>query len=277
MTVNEDHIVLAAEYVLGTADAEERNEAEQLMAADTEFAAHVAFWERKLGELHAMAVPVEPPPAVWDRIRSSIAEVAQAPLALPARESEAQAGAQVIVLAEHARRWRGIATLTTAAAAALAGLMVLQAYNPDLLPAALRPKPRIETRIETVQVKVPAPQPAQFVAVLQSGADAPAFIMTVDIASKSFTVRRVGAKPEPGKSFELWLVSDKFPKPLSLGVIGDSEFTARPALDTYDAETVEKATYAVTVEPEGGSPTGVATGPIVFTGKLVEAVPPGTK
>jgi hypothetical protein len=30
----------------------------------------------------------------------------------------------------------------------------------------------------------------------------------------------------------------------------------------------------VTVEPEGGSPTGVATGPIVFTGKLVESVPP---
>jgi len=31
---------------------------------------------------------------------------------------------------------------------------------------------------------------------------------------------------------------------------------------------------AVTLEPEGGSPTGVATGPIVFTGKLIEAVPP---
>jgi anti-sigma-K factor RskA len=30
------------------------------------------------------------------------------------------------------------------------------------------------------------------------------------------------------------------------------------------------------VEPEGGSPTGVATGPIVFTGKLIETVPPGT-
>jgi anti-sigma-K factor RskA len=33
------------------------------------------------------------------------------------------------------------------------------------------------------------------------------------------------------------------------------------------------ATYAVTVEPPGGSPTGVATGPIVYVGKLIEAVP----
>jgi anti-sigma-K factor RskA len=37
---------------------------------------------------------------------------------------------------------------------------------------------------------------------------------------------------------------------------------------------VNKATYAVTVEPEGGSPTGAPTGSIVFSGKLIEAVPP---
>ena len=36
--------------------------------------------------------------------------------------------------------------------------------------------------------------------------------------------------PEPGKSFELWLISDKLPQPRSLGVIGGSDFTARPVL-----------------------------------------------
>ena len=63
-------------------------------------------------------------------------------------------------------------------------------------------------------------------------------------------------------------------RPRSLGVIGGNDFTARPVLSSYDPDIVDKATYAVTVEPEGGSPTGVATGPIVFTGKLIEAVPP---
>ena len=97
----------------------------------------------------------------------------------------------------------------------------------------------------------------------------------VDATSKSYTVRRVGAAPEAGKSFELWLVSDKLQRPRSLGVIGGSDFTSRPVLSAYDADTVSRATYAVTVEPEGGSPTGQATGPIVFTGKLIETVPPG--
>ena len=115
---------------------------------------------------------------------------------------------------------------------------------------------------------------AQFVALLQKDAASPAFILTVDAGSKTYTVRRVGAAPEPGKSFELWIVSDKLQKPRSLGVIGGSDFTSRPVLSAYDADTVSRATYAVTVEPEGGSPTGQATGPIVFTGKLIETVPP---
>ena len=116
----------------------------------------------------------------------------------------------------------------------------------------------------------------QYVALLQKDGVSPAFILTVDGATKNFTVRRVGATPEPGKSYELWLVSDKLQRPRSLGVIGGNDFTTRPALNAYDADTVNKATFAVTLEPEGGSPTGVATGPIVFTGKLIEAVPPAT-
>jgi anti-sigma-K factor RskA len=59
-------------------------------------------------------------------------------------------------------------------------------------------------------------------------------------------------------------------------VIGEGEFTARAALKAYDPDVVSNATYAVTIEPKGGSPTGVATGPIVYTGKLVESVPAGT-
>ena len=85
-------------------------------------------------------------------------------------------------------------------------------------------------------------------------------------------MRRVGAESPRDRSFELWLVHDKFPSPRSLGVIGDHEFT-RAALSAYDRQIINEATYAVSVEPPGGSPTGVATGPIVYVGKLIEAVP----
>ena len=44
--------------------------------------------------------------------------------------------------------------------------------------------------------------------------------------------------------------------PRSLGVIGGGDFTARPVLASYDADTINAATYAVTVEQAGGSPDG---------------------
>jgi anti-sigma-K factor RskA len=178
----------------------------------------------------------------------------------------------VILLAGRAKRWRSIASVATALAAALIGMLAVQVYRPDALPEALRPKPRIQT----VEVRVPAPSPvpsAQYVALLQGSAGAPAFILTVDAATKNFTVRKVGAEAERGKSFELWLISDRLPQPRSLGVIGSSDFTTRPVLAGFDAGTINGATYAVTVEQAGGSPTGQPTSAPVYTGKLIETVP----
>ena len=105
-------------------------------------------------------------------------------------------------------------------------------------------------------------------------AASPAFILTVDGATKNFTVRRVGAAAEPGKSYELWLISDKLPRPRSLGVIGGGDFTARPVLASYDTDTINGATYAVTVEQAGGSPDGNPHSSPVYAGKLIETVPP---
>jgi anti-sigma-K factor RskA len=66
------------------------------------------------------------------------------------------------------------------------------------------------------------------------------------------------------------------PKPRSLGVIGGSDFTARPVLSAYDADVINSATYAVTVEQAGGSPDGNPHSAPVFTGKLIETVPPAS-
>jgi len=279
MTYSEDHIVLAAEYVLGTLGAEERAQVATMMSVDADYRELVERWERKLGELTAMVDSVEPPPELWDRIKSAaLGTTPQLPLALPEisvppsasvatplRDGGAES-AKIVPFDSRARRWQVASGVLTALAASLAAVVVLQVTRPEVLPDGLRARPLIEAQ-------APVPSQAQFVAVLQKGTDAPAFILTVDLSSKAFTVRTVGAEPEPGKSYELWLVSDKLGKPRSLGVIGDSDFTRRAALAGYDADIIDKATYAVTVEPEGGSPTGVATGPIVFAGKLVETVP----
>lgn len=343
MAYSEDHILLAAEYALGTLDAGERVQVQTMMSIDREFAAICEMWEQRLGALNQMVGLVEPRSEVWERIKAAIlrtriepvavAEPApepswaepsvakpswaepprsqdqsdnksddssDAPLEIAAPELQApetpievtaapETHAQdqspssppvlpqearplaanddnVIRLTSKVRQLRSVANVMTGLAAALLVMMAVQLYRPDLLPDALRARPRVQ------EAKAPSPA-AQFVAVLQKDGSSPAFILTVDAASKNFTVRKVGAEGEAGKSYELWLVSDKFQAPRSLGVIGGGDFTTRPALSSYDADTVNNATYAVSVEPEGGSPTGVATGPIVFTGKLVEAVP----
>jgi anti-sigma-K factor RskA len=288
MAYSEDHIALAAEYALGTLDADERAQVETMIAGDKEFAAIVQAWEFRLGVLNQMVGSVEPRPLVWDNIRRAIGHGEQAPLVLPeapppiapaeandnvvaAPLRPAAEGSNVIQLNSRIRRWRNVASFASAIAAALLVMVGLQVYQPDALPDSIRPKPRTQV----VEVKTPPPAAAaQYVALLQSGGGAPAFILTVDAATKNFTVRKVGAQPEAGRSYELWIVSDKLQRPRSLGVIGRNDFTARPVLSGYDADLVNQATYAVSIEPEGGSPSGAPTGPVVFTGKLIETVPP---
>jgi len=282
MTADEDRAGLAAEYVLGTLDTAEREQAEEQIRSDPAFAALVQDWERRLGELHAMVEPVAPPPELWMAIQGRLAEIEPAAevrlpgfLETPAPSADGEA-ANVVSLTRRLRRWRGGTIGFGALAATLAGIVVTAAIAPERLPAPLRPKPKVETVEVTREVvrTVEVPAPSRFVAVLQSGPDAPAFIMTVDLAQRSLTVRRVSAEEQTGKSYELWLVSDKYPAPRSLGVIGAGEFTQVPALQAYDRNTIEGATFAVSLEPEGGSPTGAATGPVLFSGKLLEAVPP---
>ena len=301
MAYSEDHIALAAEYALGTLDADERAQVETMMAVDTEFTAIVHAWEYRLGVLNQMVGSIEPRPIVWESIKAAIGHSTEqrAPLVLPeAPPPPAEAPAEPVVAeatpaveptpaaappaadnsnviqlsAARAKRWRNVASVATALAAALVGMLAVQVYRPELLPDALRPKPRIQT----VEVKTPAPSPvpsAQYVALLQRDGGSPAFILTVDAATKNFTVRKVGADAEPGKSFELWLISDRLPQPRSLGVIGGSDFTARPVLADYDAGTINSALYAVTVEQAGGSPDGKPHSAPIYTGKLIETVP----
>ncbi len=308
MPYSEDHIALAAEYAIGTLDADERMHVENMMTADADYAQVVDAWVRELGVLNQMVGAVEPRAEVWDRIKAAISvdvtDKVQSQLALsltpnealdmiaaakaapdpaaPAPTAEAAsagvaapANSNVIDFPGQVRRWRTIATAASAIAAVLIAFVAVQATRPDMLPANFRPKPMLQ---QTAQApaggNATAAAGGQYVALLQKDSASPAFILTVDAGSKNFTVRKVNAVNEPGRSYELWIVSDKLQKPRSLGVIGGHDFTIRPDLASYAPDMVSQATYAVTDEPEGGSPTGQATGAIVFTGKLIETVPP---
>lgn len=70
--------------------------------------------------------------------------------------------------------------------------------------------------------------------------------------------RSAGPAAGTGQDYELWLIPAG-QDAVSIGLVREGDLTV--PLDTLPAG----ATLAVTLEPEGGSPTGVATGPILVT------------
>src|SRR3979409_661402 len=144
MAYSEDHIALAAEYALGTLDADERAQAETMMYADTDFAAMIDARSTKLGALNQMVGSVEPSPEVWDRIKAAAGlSGAQMPLVLPEAPPVVEPAAvetgpvaepgNVVAFPAPVRRWRNIATAMTAIAAALGPIVVTPTVMPDVL------------------------------------------------------------------------------------------------------------------------------------------------
>jgi anti-sigma-K factor RskA len=211
------------------------------------------------------------PDGLSDSIAASLAKTldepsADLPLANTERSSGGESSANVVQLTRSVKKWRGVAIAMQAIAALLAIYVVAAQFYPNLMP--------LRGRIGEQQTAQGAGQPAsRLVAVLQQDPTSPAFLLTVDPQSRTLVVRRVSAKPEQGRSYELWVVAKGAPAPKSLGLVGQDEFTQRAIPGSFDAATLRSASYAISLEPAGGSTSGVPTGPILFTGNIVESVP----
>jgi anti-sigma-K factor RskA len=175
----------------------------------------------------------------------------------------------VVHMNERVRRYQRFAIGAGALAATVVGLAALRELSPLLLPEALRPV------VQVVEKQVPSQRVAEFVAVFQrdDAMPAPAFLLTVDIDRKTVSLRRVGAEQPPDKSYQLWIVTQQQQRPRSLGLVEEQGFTVRKALADYDAPTLHNATFGISLEPTGGSPTGQPTGPVIH-GRLVQTTPP---
>ena len=140
--------------------------------------------------------------------------------------------------------WRGVSAVATAAALALAVALV-----------------------------VPPPAQPPVVVVLQGTGGAAQGINTF-VASVSADGRALVTKPlmnvslEANRVLELWSVPPQG-APRSLGLISASGATVVPRGKLPQALLKGgTAALAVSLEPPGGSPTGVPTGPVLYAGKL---------
>ena len=239
MNGHDDIDMLAAEYVLGTLDGVEREAVTRRREHESALDAAIAAWERRLASFNGEVAPVNPPADLLTRI--------EARLANGASQLEAPA-AQVIRLKRLVSRWQRAAIAATALAACLA------------LAIGAR---------ETVW----RPAPQSFVAVFQKDDALPSFVLTIDLASRQLTVRPVAAEPQAGKTYQLWIASDRLgPGPRSLGLLDDVPTSTSKSLTGYDSSLIQKATFGVSVEPPGGSPTGRPTGPALHA-TLIPATP----
>jgi len=239
---------LAGEYVLGTLDAAERAGVDRARLADPALEAAILAWETRLSPLDELTPEVAPPADLFAAISAQITALASPAVQDPMPLETTRPSAEIISLRARVRRWQVGTVAAGLIAASLAAVIVLK---PQVL----------------------QPADSQFVAVLQKDAVSPAFVIAVDIATKQLTVRQVAADRLAGKSYELWLVNASLPQPKSLGVVKDAGLTRGVTLAGYSPDVVEHSVLAVSLEPEGGSPTGLPTGPVVFSGKLVQFSP----
>ena len=223
---------LAADYVLGTLDAAERQRVQGQLAHDPELARLVAEWENRLAPIAQAIPPVQPPARVWHRIQESL-DRDQGPAALRKAFWRALAF------------WRWSTAGATALAAALAAYILV---SPG--PTSLPPEGR-------------------YVAVLSEGAASPAWLVTVDLATQSLTIRPVAELAPRDQAFELWMVASSDTPPRSLGLLDPVREISLTVPDDLTGAAQSRAVLAVSLEPAGGSPTGLPTGPVVFQGALL--------
>lgn len=232
MTDHNDLDTLAAEFVLGTLPADERSVVATRRNEDPELEALILAWEERLAPLLDEVEPIQPGPDLLARIEKRLDELESSAVS----STPMPQGATVTELTRRLRRWQWSTAVASAAALVLVAILAFQ----------------------------PAQEPQSFVAVFQHDDQQPAFLLSVDLENRQLNIRPVTAEPVQGRSYQLWIKADELgPTPRSVGVLTNNMTIDESALRQYDPELLKAATFGISVEPEGGSPTGQPTGPAI--------------
>lgn len=238
MTDRDDIDMLAAEFVLGSLDSHERDSVARRRQNEPELDALILAWEERLAPLGDEVDAIAPGPELWARIEHQIEALEATSNGQAATTAPASRTSQVLTLRKRLRFWQWSAGLASAAALMLIAVLVTQ--------LSLTPERR------------------SFVAVFQQNDRQPAFLLSVDLSSRQLHVQPVTAEPLSGKSYQLWIKEESLgPNPRSVGVLNDNLSLDPAALRDYDPELLKNATFGISIEPAGGSPTGQPTGPAI--------------
>jgi anti-sigma-K factor RskA len=116
------------------------------------------------------------------------------------------------------------------------------------------------------------PQPrgdADHIVVLNDAQGKPAVIVVADVRTNTVAVKQLAAAPPAGRVYQLWLLADANQPPKPIGIM--TAAAAIPhAMPAGLKDALPRASgIAVSLEPPGGSPTGLPTGPVLYHGPVI--------
>lgn len=276
-----------AAHALGALDASEARALAAQIAVDDELAAELAEWQTISAQLAFAAAPEAPAPRLRQQILTSIRETPQTkqsrletsvvsdekdkskdfednivPVAKPASPA----------VANHARPsrtpfswWQLMPAFGAVAASVVAVLLGISLYsaaesnklkNEQI--AALNQKINdVQNQLERErEARELLASPATFVKALSGTKEIPAakarLVFDPQTGKALLYVEGLPAPP-PGKSYQIWFITD--PKHPAPGRTFETDQTGRGVLrDQIPAQDLKAGTFAVTVEPPGGSP-----------------------
>ena len=230
--------VLAGEYVIGTLSAASRAALEVRMKNDAALRTAVEMWEEKLAPLAELVEPVEPSPALWSRIESSVAETPVVGTAHTFVTPSANWWNSLNL-------WRGLAA-SGFATAAFMGVVVI-------------------TKIAQ------SPAPGYMVVLVGPQDKSPGWVVQASTNSQQARLIPLSKMEVPGdKSLQFWTKGDDWKGPVSLGLVKPGQSLEIP-LDKLPPLQANQL-FEITLEPSNGSPTNRPTGPILFIGRAVKII-----
>lgn len=233
LTPPEEDEALAAELALGLLEGAEAEAAVARLSTDPAFAQSVRDWQERLAGLALGLTPVMAPARARQAIRERL-------------------GHSVAPLSQdpNARTpwWRGPWGV-------LGGLLAVAVLAVVLILPGLPDRDPVPGAAPGYHAQLVSDDEALQVAAIVDGRE-------MEIALHS------GAAPS-GRDWEIWWIEPDGSAPISIGLVprdGNLRMTLPEGLDPSDAIRL-----ALSDEPEGGSPTGQATGPIVAIAPLTSS------
>jgi anti-sigma-K factor RskA len=105
-------------------------------------------------------------------------------------------------------------------------------------------------------------------ATLSSTAGQPNFVASVTATGNTLVIVPAALLTNDPRAYELWLIPTGETRPRSLGLIRPGQPIRLDIPSNLAGRVTPDAMLAVSLEPPGGSPTGLPTGPVIAAGKL---------